>query len=444
MQASYRYQKGRLFGMALATLLGLGVTAWAAGPVLTETQVIPSSGASNDYFGRAAAFSTRFLAVSAPTVTAGGKVILFDQNIGWAESHTIESGESNAGDQFGRSVAISDTHLLVGAIGHDLPDGNATISNAGAAYLFERQDENFVLVQKLTAPDPDTFDFFGQSVALTDEYAFVSAYLKRADDNASLVVGAVHVFDLTDPSYPLLTTIQPNSLAHSAEFGYSIAVEGTRLAVGSPGRLSSRGAAYVFEFGDGNFNLAQTIVPTGLAASDRYGHAVALGGTMLLVGAPGRDTAATDAGAGYVYLHNGSSYTLLTTRLPDGANASDSFGATAAVEGAYYAIGAPGYNSAYGGAVFLYQQFNNTFAEDFPPVFTAIGPTGNMGVSLAMHGELLFAGANDANVFGPWSGSGYLFEGFPETEVPALSGLGALALMGAASVGLRRRRRNNK
>ena len=78
-------------------------------------------------------------------------------------------------DQFGKSVAISDSTIVVGAYGDDDKG-----SSSGAAYLFEKSSpddaSSWSQVAKLIADDGAASDYFGKSVAISDGIAVVGAY----------------------------------------------------------------------------------------------------------------------------------------------------------------------------------------------------------------------------------------------------------------------------
>jgi hypothetical protein len=64
---------------------------------------------------------------------------------------TIPNPAPNAGDKFGFSVAVADSHLVIGA---QLDDTDA--EDAGAAYVFDSKSGDLKLT--LTSPNPATLD----------------------------------------------------------------------------------------------------------------------------------------------------------------------------------------------------------------------------------------------------------------------------------------------
>jgi len=76
---------------------------------------------------------------------------------------------TSAGDQFGRSVAVSGDKTIVGAFGEDAATGDGT----GAAYIINTSG---TLVHTLTNPGGAANDGFGLSVDISGNTAVVGAY----------------------------------------------------------------------------------------------------------------------------------------------------------------------------------------------------------------------------------------------------------------------------
>lgn len=85
---------------------------------------------------------------------------------------------------FGRSVAISGGHVLVGS-----PDAVVDGVEAGAAYLYDA--ESGLLLQTLDNPTPEEMDIYGLSVALSQAGAAVGAF---RDGSSGVSTGAVYAY----------------------------------------------------------------------------------------------------------------------------------------------------------------------------------------------------------------------------------------------------------
>jgi hypothetical protein len=136
--------------------------------IWTEVKKLTASDAeAGDNFGHAVAVSGDTAIVGAHQEDTGGSnagaAYVFYRDWGgvdyWGQWHKLIASDAEAGDQFGRSVAISGDTAIVGAYGED-----AGGSAAGAAYVFDRDQggaDSWGEVKKLVASDPEANDQFG-------------------------------------------------------------------------------------------------------------------------------------------------------------------------------------------------------------------------------------------------------------------------------------------
>ncbi len=105
------------------------------------------------------------------------------------EVKKLLASDAQAGDEFGRSVAVRGDTAVVGAYFED-----AGGADAGAAYVFGRDQsgaDNWGEVKKLTASDAQSGDRFGISVAMSGDTAVVGAAYEDAGGSDA---GAAYVF----------------------------------------------------------------------------------------------------------------------------------------------------------------------------------------------------------------------------------------------------------
>ena len=150
------------------------------------------------------------VAISAQTIAAGapfggeltglpdqGAVYIYEPvgtNGAWIRTKKLLAFDAGADDRFGMSVALSGNILAVGAPDED--GGNCDpIDAAGAVYLFERDRggvDNWGLIQKISAGDKGSQDYFGDSVAI---YTAVSGVIVVVGAwGESVGAGAAYVF----------------------------------------------------------------------------------------------------------------------------------------------------------------------------------------------------------------------------------------------------------
>ncbi|NIU72530.1 MAG: hypothetical protein GWN71_02770, partial [Gammaproteobacteria bacterium] len=141
----------------------------------------------------------------------------------------LKASDAVAGDLYGCAVSLSDSLLVVGSIGDD--DRG---TDAGAAYLYQRTRNGWAERDKLVANDDAAAgDQFGYSVALHQGLAVVGAPFKRTQGSAS---GAAYVFRCNAAGCGKATPLVPAArLSPFDQFGLSVAVRGSTVAVGAPG-----------------------------------------------------------------------------------------------------------------------------------------------------------------------------------------------------------------
>jgi FG-GAP repeat protein len=156
-------------------------------------KLLPDDPAPGDNFGRAVAISGTTAVVGAfgddDLGSASGAVYLFDTRTG-EQIRKIVAADGQAGDRFGRAVAIEGTTAIVGAF---LDDDNGNLS--GSAYLFDAATGE--QLGKCVASDGVAADHFGRAVAIGggagQTVAIVGArYHDDAGDNA----GAAYLFEV--------------------------------------------------------------------------------------------------------------------------------------------------------------------------------------------------------------------------------------------------------
>jgi hypothetical protein len=208
---------------------------------------------------------------------------------------------SDAGGEFGYTVAIDGETIVVGAQGDDEQAGNA-----GAVYVFLRPGSGWTdgtETAKLTASDAAIGDGLGSWVAISGNTIVAGA---SGEGN----YGAAYVFVKPPGGWSdgmETAKLTPSDAAVGAEFGISVGVSGDSIVVGARGddeNGGNSGSAYVFVQRPGGW--ATGTETAKLTASDGeemdlFGNSVAIDGDTIVAGAHGDDDQAFAAGAAYVF-----------------------------------------------------------------------------------------------------------------------------------------------
>jgi hypothetical protein len=249
----------------------------------------------------------------------------------WEHVDTLLPSVSSGSDGFGGRVGISGSRAIVGA-----SDDDQLGVNAGAAYVYERivflGTPIWLLSEKLVASDGDFADGFGLDVAIDGARAVVGAY----NDEGG---GSIYVFEDTGSDWVQVAKLQPAGLPSTSDFGYSVAIDGDRIAVGAPDfNGTGTGRVFVYErFGALGWLLAETLTGSDTAADASFGTSVALHDTQLLVGATNAGVA---PGAAYLFWRVSGGWIERGKLVGSAANANDSFGGSVAIDDGRGFVGA--------------------------------------------------------------------------------------------------------
>ncbi|MCB1231970.1 MAG: hypothetical protein KDN19_17000 [Verrucomicrobiae bacterium] len=392
--------------VSLALLL-VAERADALHPQITKLHGKSSESRANSNFGSAVAVTERWIIVGDPNHGQkgfqAGAVHIFNVRNG-RYVRRIYGDDTVAGDGFGSSVAVCGNRLLVGA-----PNRTESASFCGTAYLFDLVSGR--QIAKLTPSSPAAFDFFGTSVAVSDDFAVVGA---PGADGSTSDSGSVSVFDAKtgDPiTFSTSGTLpnppfKPADGASGDDFGAAVALCGHLLFVGAPNADASAGKVYLFDVTTG-VRLRTRTNPGG-ANSARFGETVSTEGGLLVVGAPTDDEVAGGAGAAYLF----DAYTgVQRIKFTDAAGQlGDRFGSAVCVSGGLILVGseqAPGAASGTG-AAFLYDAASGARLEELT---APDGKTNDFfGHAVAVCGNVAVIGASEAgDDVEPAQGAAYFY-----------------------------------
>lgn len=286
-------------------------------------------------------------------------------------------------DHTGAAVGATGEELLVAAPGADgarrgsvYPVSFGSTWVAGAAFLNP----------DLSSPDGPTAAnamnaTFGYAIAIDGTTAAISAPWTGGDDH-----GRVFLFELTGGTWtsgPVLDA--PAGLQY---FGFAVDVDGDLVAVGAPradGAVAD-GSAFVFRRGAPDYTQEDVTVPGAVAESDRFGYAVAISAETLIVGAPETNAGANDTGSVWTFVP-GPPWTMGEQLLPtEIANARFGTSVALARGGLLLAVGAPGDGPVADdrrGVVYVYRRATVTDPWGVPEEISPDVPGGQFGTSVA-------------------------------------------------------------
>jgi hypothetical protein len=316
----------------------------------------------------------------------------------------LTAHDAAGGDKFGFAATYSGNTIVVGAI----EDENGT----GAAYVYVGQGPDWDQQAKLVHPDGQFSDWFGYSVALDGDTLVVGC---RADDDLGDNSGSAFVFVRDGTTWMQQAKLLANDGDAVDLFGISVAIDGDTIVVGAIGdddAAERAGAAYVFVRDGTTWTQQHKFVAADGGRWDEFGTCVAIDGDTAAVGSIGDDDQGDCAGAVYVYTRSGTTWThhgKLT--VADGAT-SDNFGMSVAIDGDMIVSGAPGDDDMgpTSGSASVFVRSGTAWTQQAKLIAADGVDNAQLGESVSLSGDIAVVGAvNDSTPWGTATGSAYVF-----------------------------------
>ena len=367
--------------------------------------------AAGDELGRSVAVSPGVIVVGAPGDVTGdpalyiaGSAHVYAGGGGyWQHCQRLLAFDREPGDGFGRAVAVDGDTIAVGAEHDDHGD----LANAGSVYVFVRTGRIWTLEAKLTAPDPRTEAHFGHSLALDGDTLAVGTW----------ATDTVYVFERTGAWWPEPQVVRATP-EQGGNFGHSLALDGDRLVVGAEWRWSTSalltaGGASVFARVGQGWVLEQDLAAGDPGSNDRFGSSVAIAGDLIVVGAPeDEDGSNENSGSAYVFTRVDGEWLELQKLVPFAASPWQQFGWSVAVAGANLLVGSPGYSTGSvwrAGCAYLFRPSGGSWIQTSLLVAGSAARDDQLG-EVAISGHTAVLGARLADVDGrPDAGAAYVF-----------------------------------
>jgi hypothetical protein len=303
-----------------------------------QAKLTASDGAAYSDFGYSVAISGSTVVVGAPTAYVNGHfkqgaVYVYAGTAGaWTQQAKLTAPDGFANDQLGYAVALSGTTLLAGAAACPTdvtPEWTSVNSLAGGrAYVYTESGGVWTQQTKLSDPYGGCL----RSVGVSGNTAVIGINSRGGE-----------VFTESDGAWTPQTTLAPSDLVGYSAIGRAVAISGDTVALGVPG------AAYVFSRSAGVWTQQAKL--TAADGSPSLGISVAISDGTLVAGAPGATvTDGTSPGAAYVFSNAGGTWTQQSRLTAADGAARDEFGYSVAVSGGTVATGAPLANSLQGSA----------------------------------------------------------------------------------------------
>lgn len=241
----------------------------------------------------------------------------------------IKASNTQTQDNFGNSLALSaDGNTL--AVGAFREDSNATgiggndadnsLTDAGAVYIYTRSGGTWTFQAYIKASNTESSDNFGRYLSISGDGNVLAVGAALEDSNATGIggnqasnsfnaAGAVYIFSRSGSTWTQDAYVKASNTGAGDQFGASVAVsdDGLTVAVAAPEEDSnatgvggtqsdnstlSAGAVYVFVNSGGTWSQQAYVKASNSSTADNFGVAVSLSqdGNTMVVGAHNEDS----------------------------------------------------------------------------------------------------------------------------------------------------------
>jgi hypothetical protein len=422
-----------------------------------------------------------------------------------AQQVYLKASNTDKHDEFGGVVAVSGDTVVVGARNEDSnafgvggnPFDNSAL-DAGAVYVIRRVGAIWHQQAYLKASNTETGDNFGISVAISGDTIVVGAYSEDSSatgvngvqwNNDAQLSGAAYVFVRNGTTWSQQAYLKASNTGPDM-FGWSVAVSGDTIVVGAPYESSSAtgvdgdesndaaegaGAAYVFVRNGATWSQQAYLKASNTGLGDGFGSDVRVSGDTVVVAAPyedsssagvegdGRNDGADGAGAAYVFVRNGTTWSQQAYLKASNTGTGDQFGTGLAISGDTIVVGAVFEDSSatgvdedqsddsaeWAGAAYVFVRAGATWIQQAYLKASNTDPLDGFGwVAISGDTIVVGAGGEDSGATGidggqadnslPYAGAAYVFErigtSWSQTAYIKASNPGATDFFGGAAI----------
>jgi len=205
---------------------------------------------------------------------------------------SIELGYST---EYGTAIALNDQHVVITSEG--------SYSDPDRLFIYDRATDTETIIENPGTESGN--DLFGCSVALSGNIIVIGA---KNDDTVATNAGIAYIYEKKDGTWDLVQSIKAPDGRSYDYFGSSVAYDGNTIVVGATGAGPKQGGvAYVYRRGIGStdYDHFSTVGPdNGGSSGDSFGYSVATSGGVITVGSPKSDSPSYNAGTVFFYYYN--------------------------------------------------------------------------------------------------------------------------------------------
>ncbi len=274
-----------------------------------QAKLTANDGANNDWFGKSVAISGNYAVVGAQYNgelghNAGAAYIYYFNGTDWNFLKKLTASDGEAWDRFGSKVSISGNFAIVGVSG----DSNEKGTYAGSAYIFHYDGTDWVEFQKLTADDGKKDDRFGADVAISGNLAIVGQQEVLLDIQA-YGSSSAYIFRFNGNEWVQEKKLTAADGFAGDYFGNSVAISEDYALVGSAyddDKGIESGSVYAYKYDGTDWQLSAKLNAEDASQKNFFGISVALAGNYAAIGSSLENT--SDSTSAYIFQFDGTAW----------------------------------------------------------------------------------------------------------------------------------------
>ncbi|ETR73222.1 MAG: PKD domain-containing protein, partial [Candidatus Magnetoglobus multicellularis str. Araruama] len=247
-----------------------------------HAKIFPDDGSQNDGFGGSVSISGNYAIIGCDPSNKA-YIYVRNENI-WLQDSIITDGDSALS-----SVSIYGNYAIVGS-----PNNNTT----GSVFIYVLNEKSWLLHKTLTPEDLST-RCFGHSVSISNNYAIIGVKYEK-----SLDIGTAYIYKKIKNNWEQQIKLNPIDGENNDYFGTSVAISNNYAIVGVPyddDNTENSGSVYIYQLIDNQWMQEVKLTSNDNAKDDRYGISVSISDDYAIVGADHNDSKGNGSGVAYIY-----------------------------------------------------------------------------------------------------------------------------------------------
>ncbi|WP_223788066.1 FG-GAP repeat protein [Marinicella meishanensis] len=369
---------------------------------LFEGTLLPSgvgmSGRDSRFGHDVALDGNRLLVGAKDTADTGVAYVFENSGVTWEKTETLVPAGGSPNDQFGASVALWGDWALIGA-----PKFSGEALGSGAAMLYRKQGNRWLLHQQLLAPEPAELGDFGCAIHLQENMLLVAACQQQA----------VYVYLNQGGQWQHSQTLNQQGQNDLMSYGHSLGVSAGQLMVSALGP-NWRGSVDVFQLNGSTWDASGTIESSNPVDYDTFGVNLSLSENWAMWQSHGFSMTTVE-----VYRFDGQSWVHHQSLVPDDNIHDFGFGAFVLVrdDEAFVGTCEKVVNGINRRATCRYRLINNQWQLVEKLIAENSPATEYFGGRMAANDDHWLMGVTDADDEGQNAGAAYVFESFGDDWV---------------------------